>query len=94
MQNQSVDLILLDINLPDENGLMLTRALLAHHAAGTGHVNVVAAPQLAFSGRAGDLRNRLDHLAHAAGRSRLAKAQLPAVGVWSGFLCLRTGRFA
>ena len=27
MQNQPVDLILLDINLPDENGLMLTRAL-------------------------------------------------------------------
>lgn len=26
MQNQPVDLILLDINLPDENGLMLTRA--------------------------------------------------------------------
>lgn len=26
MQNQPVDLILLDINLPDENGLMLTRS--------------------------------------------------------------------
>ncbi|HEM8178597.1 TPA: response regulator, partial [Providencia rettgeri] len=27
MDQQVVDLILLDINLPDENGLMLTRAL-------------------------------------------------------------------
>ena len=27
MDQQSVDLVLLDINLPDENGLMLTRSL-------------------------------------------------------------------
>lgn len=34
MQNQSVDLILLDINLPDENGLMLTRALRERSTVG------------------------------------------------------------
>ena len=34
MQNQPVDLILLDINLPDENGLMLTRALRERSTVG------------------------------------------------------------
>ncbi len=33
-QNQPVDLILLDINLPDENGLMLTRALRERSTVG------------------------------------------------------------
>ena len=36
MQNQPVDLILLDINLPDENGLMLTRALRERSTVGIG----------------------------------------------------------
>lgn len=34
MENQPVDLILLDINLPDENGLMLTRALRERSTVG------------------------------------------------------------
>ncbi len=33
-ENQPVDLILLDINLPDENGLMLTRALRERSTVG------------------------------------------------------------
>lgn len=34
MEQQAVDLILLDINLPDENGLMLTRALRERYTVG------------------------------------------------------------
>ncbi|MDZ3992003.1 hypothetical protein PspTeo4_13936 [Pseudomonas sp. Teo4] len=54
-------------------------ALLAHHAAGPGDVDAVAALQLALASRPGDLRDRLDDLRHTTGRAGLAEAELAAV---------------